>query len=71
VYEELGGNDGKMKAAASIYLTLPGIPYIYYGEEIGMRGSKPDENIRTPMQWNTNIYAGFSTSTPWQSMNSN
>ena len=71
VFDELGGNDGKMKAVASIYLTLPGIPYIYYGEEIGLRGSKPDENIRTPMQWNSNTYAGFSTSTPWQSVNSN
>lgn len=71
VYDELSGNDGKMKAAASIYLSLPGIPYIYYGEEIGLRGSKPDENIRTPMQWNGNTYAGFSTSNPWQSVNSN
>jgi glycosidase len=71
VYDELSGNDGKMKVAASIYLTLPGIPYIYYGEEIGLRGSKPDENIRTPMQWNSGAYAGFSTSSPWQSVNSN
>ncbi len=71
VYDELGGNDGKMKAAASMYLALPGIPYIYYGEEIGLRGSKPDENIRTPMQWNNNTYAGFSAAKPWQSVNSN
>jgi glycosidase len=39
------------KLAASILLTLPGIPFIYYGEEIGMLGKKPDEHIREPMVW--------------------
>ncbi|MGV3538641.1 MAG: alpha-amylase family glycosyl hydrolase [Rufibacter sp.] len=38
----------KAKLGASILLTLPGSPYLYYGEEIGMRGKKPDENIREP-----------------------
>ncbi|MFY0624693.1 MAG: alpha-glucosidase C-terminal domain-containing protein [Reichenbachiella sp.] len=42
----------KNKLAASILFTLPGTPYIYYGEEIGMLGMKPDENIREPMIWN-------------------
>lgn len=41
----------KAKLAASIYLTLPGQPYIYYGEEIGMKGRKPDELIREPFLW--------------------
>ncbi|WP_439554792.1 alpha-amylase family glycosyl hydrolase [Dyadobacter sp.] len=41
----------KMKLAASILLTLPGQPYIYYGEEIGMLGSKPDPHIREPFLW--------------------
>lgn len=39
------------KLAANILFTLPGIPYLYYGEEIGMRGMKPDENIREPFLW--------------------
>jgi alpha-amylase len=39
------------KLAASILFTLPGIPFIYYGEEIGMLGMKPDEYIREPMIW--------------------
>ena len=43
----------KAKMAAAIYLTLPGTPYIYYGEEIGMRGSKPDEKIREPFIWSS------------------
>lgn len=41
----------KIKLAASILLTLPGQPYIYYGEEIGMLGSKPDPHIREPFLW--------------------
>ncbi len=64
-------NDEKAKLAASIYLTLPGIPFIYYGEEIGMTGQKPDENIRKPMQWSTGSNAGFSSANPWNSINSN
>jgi len=41
----------KAKLAAAIMFTLPGTPYIYYGEEIGMRGMKPDPNIREPFLW--------------------
>nr|WP_295921499.1 alpha-amylase family glycosyl hydrolase [uncultured Dyadobacter sp.] len=47
----VSGNIGKIKLAASILLTLPGQPYIYYGEEIGMLGSKPDPYIREPFLW--------------------
>lgn len=61
----------KMKSASSIYLTLPGIPFIYYGEEIGMSGSGVDEEKRKPMQWNTNTNAGFSTASPWRTVGSN
>jgi glycosidase len=41
----------RAKRAAAILLTLPGTPYIYYGEETGMRGNKPDEQIREPFIW--------------------
>jgi alpha-amylase len=44
----VGNNKDKIKLAASIFLTLPGQPYIYYGEEIGMLGTKPDPYIREP-----------------------
>lgn len=43
----------KLKEAAAIYLTLPGTPYVYYGEEIGMTGEKPDERIREPFIWDS------------------
>lgn len=56
----------KAKLAAVLLLTAPGVPFIYYGEEIGMTGFKPDENIRRPMQWTgDNSKVGFSTHTPW------
>ncbi|MGO1098923.1 alpha-amylase family glycosyl hydrolase [Priestia megaterium] len=51
VMSELSGDVNKAKSAASILLTLPGNPYIYYGEEIGMTGEKPDELIREPFRW--------------------
>ena len=47
----LKGDVGKAKVAAAMLPTLPGSPYIYYGEEIGMRGMKPDEEIREPFVW--------------------
>ncbi|RPJ28574.1 MAG: DUF3459 domain-containing protein [Chloroflexi bacterium] len=71
VMNQLGENkEGKAKAAAGILLTAPGIPFIYYGEEIGMSGAKPDELIRTPMQWTGEKGAGFTDGTPWEAINS-
>jgi glycosidase len=49
-------------------LTGPGIPFIYYGEELGMTGDKPDENLRTPMQWENSRTAGFTTGKPWRAV---
>jgi glycosidase len=47
----LKGNLAHLKVAANLLLTLPGLPYLYYGEEIGMLGLKPDENLREPFLW--------------------
>lgn len=69
VFSVLGENWAKAKLAAGLLLTFPGTPFIYYGEEIGMTGTGAHENIRTPMQWNANLNAGFSTGTPWWSVN--
>jgi glycosidase len=57
------GNVDWAKSAASLLLTGPGVPFLYYGEEIGHIGGKPDENIRTPMQWSDGDNAGFTTAT--------
>jgi glycosidase len=69
VMSELGGQADSAGLAATILLTLPGVPFIYYGEEIGMTGVKPDELIRTPMQWAAGPHAGFTTAQPWQPVN--
>jgi glycosidase len=49
----------KRKLAAAIYLMIPGSPFIYYGEEIGMTGSGIDENKRTGMVWSLTDPAGI------------
>jgi alpha-amylase len=66
----LGGDLRGAKLAATILLTSPGIPFVYYGEEIGMRGGKDgqpegDMGVRTPMQWSAERGAGFTDGRPW------
>ena len=63
---ELGGDMAKARIASLILLTMPGMPFVYYGEEIGMTGNKPDERLRTPMQWTAGPGDGFTTGTPWE-----
>ncbi len=67
--ESVGFHDGRARAAAAVLLTLPGVPFLYYGEEIGMVGSGAHENIRTPMQWTPSSQAGFTTGSPWWPVN--
>jgi alpha-amylase len=66
VLSQLAGNPQKGRVAATMLLTAPGVPFIYYGEEIGMLGQKPDEQIRAPMQWAGEANGGFTTGTPWE-----
>jgi glycosidase len=54
----------KRKLAAAIYLMIPGAPFIYYGEEIGMTGSGIDENKRTAMLWSTTDPTGITRNPP-------
>lgn len=56
--DEFGGDETSYRLAAATLLTLPGIPFVYYGEEVGMRGmpvsgSDPasDWPLRGPMSW--------------------
>jgi glycosidase len=65
VIDQLGGNTSHMRMAAAMLLTMPGNPFVYYGEEIGMRGMKPDPSIREPMRWDRNLHeAGETTWEP-------
>jgi len=49
------GDLSRCRLASSILFTLPGTPYVYYGEEIGMLGKKPDEQIREPFLWEAGV----------------
>ena len=51
VMSQLDDNPDHMRVAAAMLLTLPGHPFVYYGEELGMRGEKPDPHLREPMRW--------------------
>ena len=46
-----GGNAAKVKIAEALNLLMPGNAFIYYGEELGMKGAGRDENRRAPMYW--------------------
>lgn len=54
-------------------LSMPGVPFIYYGDEIGMKyvdnlvsveGGYGRTGSRSPMQWDGTINAGFGLSSP-------
>jgi glycosidase len=62
----LGGDSAGARLAAELLLTLPGVPVLYYGEELGMTGDQPDPRLRTPMQWTPGPRAGFSTAPVWE-----
>lgn len=63
---ELQGDVARNRLAATLLLTLPGLPFVYYGEEIGMTGAKPDPRLRTPMHWARAPHAGFTRALPWE-----
>lgn len=99
------GNPDRAFALAAIMLTAKGVPFVYYGEEIGMHnilaqnyteiqdiqgktnyqlalssGKEPSEALvegnkhnrdksRSPMQWNSDAFAGFSLSNSWIKLN--
>lgn len=65
VMSVLMNDKDKARLAASVYLTSPGVPFIYYGEEIGLTGQGDHRNIRTPMHWSSERMAGFTSATPW------
>lgn len=62
--------DADLKVALAFLFTMPGVPTLYYGDEIGLKylhglvskeGGFGRTGARTPMQWNGGQNAGFST----------
>lgn len=63
----MGGDRRKVELLYAVLLALPGVAFLYYGDEIGMNDdiSLPDRYaVRTPMQWESGPGAGFTTGTP-------
>ena len=61
----------EIKCAMAFLFTMPGVPFVYYGDEIGMdfiegltskEGGYIRTGARTPMQWNNEKNHGFSSS---------
>ena len=59
-----------IKLSHTFMMTMPGVPFVYYGDEIGMRyqtdlvskeGGFSRTGSRTPMQWDSSKNLGFST----------
>jgi len=76
LWDQVGGNLAQYRLAAASYLLLPGTPFIYYGEEIGLAGGAAplsgDATLRTPMSWtNDPARAGFTTGTPYRALSAN
>lgn len=51
IYRRMKENKGRTKLAAALQFTLPGTPFIYYGEELGQNSSSSDQSKREPFDW--------------------
>jgi glycosidase len=75
VADQLQGDAAQLKLAAATLLLLPGRPYLYYGEEVGMAGAatlRGDPQLRTPMSWTADpVRAGFTAGTPYRVLAAN
>ena len=73
LWDQVGGNQAQYKLAAAMNLLLPGRPFIYYGEEVGLGSNATlngDAALRTPMSW-TADKSGFTSGTPWRALAGN
>ncbi len=69
-YQVASGKESRHRRAALIQFTMPGSPFIYYGEELGLRPGEDEvvdfrDSARTPMLWNGEPGHGFTNATPW------
>ena len=62
--------DGDLRLATALLFALPGTPFLYYGDEIGLPNGPGNDDIdkRQPMPWDTGPQAGFTTGKPWAAL---
>ena len=63
----LDNSRSEIELINALLLSLPGSPFLYYGDEIGMGDNiwlEDRDAVRTPMQWNPDRNAGFSHADP-------
>ena len=74
LWDQLQGDERRMRVAAATYLLQPGTPFVYYGEPIGQagvhgpeHGLEGDPPLRAPMSWTADPRTGgFTTGTPFR-----
>jgi alpha-glucosidase len=69
-HQRTGGVASRWRRAALVQLTMPGTPFLYYGEELALRQGTAvvvdgRDGARTPMPWTGGEGHGFSTAAPW------
>lgn len=66
-------DETEVKLAFAFIMSMPGVPFVYYGDEIGMKylegiksveGGYERTGTRSPMQWDDSLNSGFSSATP-------